>query len=1783
MMYGQGGVPAGQSANPTYEGSRGVHTTKRLVSVVLAVGVSVGLVPLPGAVITAASAEVGNSYRDTVLEDDPVAYWRFDETSGTTLEDSSGSGFNGTYPTSGITLQATGTCVGTGKGVHFYGGVASVASRPALNLAGDAWTVEFWARKAGVGAQFPGLLYKHNSKDNSGGYLFHYAENYDVWSVKKNNTSGPNSDVGQIERGSGHLQHVVWAYQRPTISIYVNGTLHSAATINYTSSNPTSALEFGVNREYPHLANAVLDEVAIYEHALSSDRISLHHRMGACPSVVPAAQTRGWGRHGWPTTTRRADPVDTATGAFVDGSTDLEASGAGVSFTSTRTYNSNDSTISPLGKGWAHAYAAALSIGPDGSATFRAEDGQEILFEKLPTGTFDRPSGIVSSLASVTGGFELTRSDMVRYRFNTGGRLVSIKDRSNQGIDFAYDGSSRLSTATDAAGRVFTFSYNAGGKLAAVSAPAGDGRVVSYGYTGDLLTSVTDVRGGVTAYDYDPADRLKRITEPGGNFQVRNTYDANGRVIEQLDPLGNATTFAWDAATQTSTMTDPKGKTWMDVYSGNVLVSTTEPNGTSSVTWDGDLNPTGGTDANGRSWSATYDARGNLVTRTAPLPLSYVETWTYDASNNPLTYVDGRGSTTSYAYDSSGRLITTTLPGGATETRTSNPAGQPATVTDARSNTTTYAYDAAGNPTSVTSATGSITTWTYDTAGRPLTRTEPRGNEPGATAADHTTTWTYDPAGTVLTETDALGRTTTSTYSGTGQVLTRIDPSGRVTAYTYNEADELVTETAPGGLVTTNAHDSRGQLTSVTSPSGAITTYGYDDAGRVTSMVEPRGNVAGATPADYRWSYGYDGAGNQTTITDPLGSVTTQVYDALNRLTSVTDPNGHVTTYGYDANSSRTSQVNHLGHTTTWAYDARNRVTSMTNPMGKIWTYAYDANGNLTAETSPLGSLTTRTYDADNRLTVVVDPLGNAAGGIPADHDTVYGYDPDGNVVSETNPLGAATTFAYDRVGNRISLSDANGHTTSWGFDALNRLASVSAPASGTTTYAYDTAGNLITRTDANTHATTYGYDAEHRLTSLTSPTGQHWTYGYDAAGNRTTTVDAKANAAGLPALGTTTASYDRAGRLVGIDYSDASPDVTYGYDAAGNRTSMVDGAGTETRAYDAADRLTGVTRGADTFAYGYDAAGRGTSRTYPDGTITTLGYDDDGQVATVTAPEGTTTYAYDPAGRLATTTLPNGVVETRTHDNAHRVATIADTHGTSTVASFTYTRDNVGNPTSIVTPAGTETFAYDLADRLVSDCRATSCAPGSTNLTTFTYDGVGNRTSRTAGSVATTYGYDAADQLTATVTAGVSVPYSYDANGRQITAGARSFSYDLAGRLTTTGVVGEPITSYTYDGDGHRLATAVGPLPANRTTALWDPNGALPQVALERDNSGATLRRYTYGLDRIAVSAGGAEHYYLTDGLGSVANLTSSAGAVEQTYTYSPWGETRSAVKNDPLSPDQPMRFAGQQLDPTGLYHLRARQYSPGTARFLTTDPLAPSITDPYVSAYVYVNDRPTVMTDPTGMKGRFVGSAIPAYQDPCAYLAHRRPGGTYTNVGLFERNGNCGVLTVEGPRGPSQLQLNPAEWAYCKNPTRVNTCLAINKLSALARDTAARVYGSGAGPYGTYGKFTDRPPDGSPGNAFQHIVWSALLTWRFGPGTAKEITDRHETDPRAVSAEMFRQMDFANNYYGRALAPMVGVFDSLVTAARQFVDAGLACTRHRRGTEYTGPFVDARRCGLS
>jgi RHS repeat-associated protein len=536
------------------------------------------------------------------------------------------------------------------------------------------------------------------------------------------------------------------------------------------------------------------------------------------------------------------------------------------------------------------------------------------------------------------------------------------------------------------------------------------------------------------------------------------------------------------------------------------------------------------------------------------------------------------------------------------------------------------------------------------------------------------------------------------------------------------------------------------------------------------------------------------------------------------------------------------------------------------------------------------------------------------------------------------------------------------------------------------TAYAYDDVGNLATRTDANSHVTTYTYDLATRLTSVTDPLSHVWSMTYDNAGNLATRTDANNK--------TTTYAHDALNRLTTVTYADTStPTVTFAYDANSNRTSMTDGAGTESYTYDALNRPTAVTRGSDTFGYGYDAAGNVTSRTYPGQTAQTWTYDDASRLASASGAS----YTYDAAGNLVTAATPDGLTARSAYDRAGRLLEVAHTAATATLSRFTYALDPAGNRTAMTTREGTVTYRYDELHRLTEACSSpTSCPggppatplaclnctggllsrpaatitppPGETHLS-YTYDTVGNRLTEVSNAGSTSYGYDNADRLT-TVTppGGGPVSYTFDNNGNQTAAGGSTFTYDYADRLKTA-TIGATTETYTYAGDGVRLSASTGAQPNQTTKFLWDRTFGLAQLAIERDGADVLLRSYRYGQDLANQSAGANTYYYHHDGLGSVVDVTSGAEASLTWSEYYPFGLVRMAGVGAG-APTNPFGFTGEQFDGvTGLYYLRARQYEPGIGRFLSTDPLRPPLADPQVASYVYVRNNPCIATDRSGL----------------------------------------------------------------------------------------------------------------------------------------------------------------------------------------------------------------------
>ena len=1292
-----------------------------------------------------------------------------------------------------------------------------------------------------------------------------------------------------------------------------------------------------------------------------------------------------------------SDPVNVSTGTFTTAATDIALPGAGIPFVMMRTYNSRDTESGPLGVGWTAPWFAKVSVDGSGNVTYRSGDGQQTFFTKSGSLYLAQSDLVLTKPTSTT--YRVTTSDQRKLDFDSTGKLTAMTSRFGPAMTFSYTGSD-LTGITDSAGRSISLTYSSG-YLTKIQLP--DGRHVDYSYNpSHQLTGYSDKRQKSWSYHYDTNGYLDQVTDPLSHHPVSLTYDSLGRVLSETDGTNKTTDFAYgtDGPYTTETVTPPGRDDWVYRSEGNLLLSRTDPlNRVTTYRYDANFRTTAITDGRGKTRTYEYDERGNLLKETAPAPLSYTRSWTYTATNDVDTATDWRGHTTDYAYYASsnsdhqtGQLQSVTDPETGVTTYTYYTSGTKKseihTIVNARSKTTTLDYDSSGNLDSITSPLGNETTMTYDSSGRRLTLVDPRGNASGATPSDFDTVWTYDDDDNVLSVKNAREKTISYHYDDAGRRDTMTTPDGE-TDYHYDNADRLTETIDPRGGDEERAYTDDGLLAalttpagSVASPEGSVTTYFYDDAGQLTSLVEPRGNAGGGVdPDDYTWTYTYDDAGNRLTEAHPDAGTTQYSYDAINRVTETEDPRHHLTDYAYDENGNTTRVTDDLANHDDYTYDDNNQMLTASDKRGKQTTYTYYPTGELATVKTPLNEEADYTLDNDGRVSTLTTPEGVATGGSPHDFEWDYAYDEAGNLTDVTDPEGDHTEYGYDAVNNQTSLIDARTKTTSYGYDDMNRLHTVTvpdSPSNAVTTYDYDAQGNLETRTDPKTHTTTWVNNLDGQPSSMTTPIGE-WDYTYDPAGNVETLTTPAGTATGTVGDGMVTYDYDRMNRLTEVDYSDATPDVAYQYDDAGNRTQMDDGIGTETYQYDELDRLKEVARGTDTFEYAYADGLNLTSRTYPDGTSIAATYTNDEQLHDLTISSATTTFGYDANGNLHTTAYPsgNGYTETRSYDEADRLTEVANTASGPTILSdFTQTLDPNGNPTLIATNRGGSTtnvaYDYDERNRLTKACYGVTSCGGATNYFGYTYDKNSNITDiDRVGSVpnpaAWDLTYNTADQLTSRTDGTNTVSYAYDDNGNLTSAGSRTYTYDLANHQTQTALSGVTST-YTYDGDGKRITSQTSGGGAN-LRFWWDINDSLPMLAQENDGGGSLVRRYVNGPQgALSMSAGGNLYYLHRDPIGSITDVTNSSGTAQWQTTYEPYGDIK-AQSHPGAGPAVPLGFAGQYLDSeTGDYQMRARQYDPTIGSFQSLDPAGAPLEQSYTGSYGYVGGRPTTAVDPTG-----------------------------------------------------------------------------------------------------------------------------------------------------------------------------------------------------------------------
>ena len=737
-------------------------------------------------------------------------------------------------------------------------------------------------------------------------------------------------------------------------------------------------------------------------------------------------------------------------------------------------------------------------------------------------------------------------------------------------------------------------------------------------------------------------------------------------------------------------------------------------------------------------------------------------------------------------------------------------------------------------------------------------------------------------------------------------------------------------------------------------------------------------------------------------------SATATTYDAQGRVWKSTDAGGLASESEYYLNGQvhRTRQVTAAGVATPWTtydYDLRDGLPAGTTHYDKVT----DALGHTTKTYKDVLGRVVKTVFHDGSFTETA--YSGAFGSVVKSYDqrkatdpaiyTERHYDVPGRLtdvylpaVTDGDPASATYNtsvrphwhYTYDKNGNQLTQADPKGNVTTFAYDEQNRRTSRTLPAvSGSTvtdTTEYDAFGRVEYSTDFKGNQATYRYDTLGRLEA------EKW---FDPGDNVATATPDVEYVTAYDNLGRTdTVTEKRAGSTVGVTDTDYDPITGAVVKVAGSN---------------------------GTIQYAYDATTGRKARAWTNDNDTRYEYDGQGRLWHVTqkefngvASDLVTTYAYDAVGSLDWETLPNGVKEDYGYDDLNRLTSLVVTQADGDkLFEQAYVLEGDGQRDHVLEKRYDGTSAtpfsitkvdwtYDALNRLTGETRDEGndgIQNGGDYTDGYTFDLSNNRRMKSHDAVGTandetiTYTVDARDRLTSedsTVNAN-DAAYGYDANGSTTSVtrngATQKYVWDQRNNMTGFDANGDGDTAdagdatYTYNASGIRASTqVVGQAPAYYLLDSQNPTGYAKAVQQSATPGGSPTLSYILAARVVGQSDGTDMFTLVADGHGTTRALTTASGAVHQTYDLNAfYNKVRYAdASNVPLAgapltvwlaPDGYRDFS-TRLDRNGV-----RDVASWLGRMWSFDSYFGTAEDPQsLHKYLYSNSDPTNGSDPSG-----------------------------------------------------------------------------------------------------------------------------------------------------------------------------------------------------------------------
>ncbi|MDU6366994.1 MAG: DUF6531 domain-containing protein, partial [Rothia mucilaginosa] len=396
--------------------------------------------------------------------------------------------------------------------------------------------------------------------------------------------------------------------------------------------------KYGSSSQIITVANSTL-EGAISAAGVSTERPDLEV---PAPAVVGMSTTSGYVN----------DPVNVATGNFIEEETDMAFSGVVSACTVTRMYNSvtvfgQHAVSGVYGAGWSSNIESRVQLNAE-NAVWTMPDGREVTFdrivredgthgyarapreawwlEELPLTQLMGEEGSIAdpSLRYILRATEYDASSLLRISDNSGtqhifsltGVYLGMSAGAGTAVAYLRDEDGRVGAIVHQRGARINVEYTEDGLVGAIHSSRGQS--VRYEYvTLDGRTHLCAVHGdaGTRRYEHDAAGLIHRVVASTGTVEVTNYYDPAGRITEQDTEYGRRVRYRYlpNGITDISNEDASYTNLWISDQYARLTAIVDAEGGRTSYAYDDFGNRTSVVDRDGSRTTRYSDERGRII------------------------------------------------------------------------------------------------------------------------------------------------------------------------------------------------------------------------------------------------------------------------------------------------------------------------------------------------------------------------------------------------------------------------------------------------------------------------------------------------------------------------------------------------------------------------------------------------------------------------------------------------------------------------------------------------------------------------------------------------------------------------------------------------------------------------------------------------------------------------------------------------------------------------------------------------------------------------------------------------------------------------------------------------------------------------------------------------------------------------------------------------------------------------------------------------------------------